>query len=254
MAISGEEILAEIRRFVASNYGKVPGRRAFGSATGIKERAWQGKYWVRWSDALREAGYSPNPLKQRIPEEEMLSRLAAFVTGLGHFPVLHEISMHAKTTPAFPAWDAIKRRYGGMPETAGVLLEFGRKTGNTHLAKLCEERLQRETARATPVAISRVKAEVRSSFVYLKYSPSVRLYKIGKADNPDKRGARISLLLPEDLVPRHQIKTDCPYILEKYWEYRFRAKKRQGEWYDLNSADIEAFKKRREFMFSEFFP
>jgi len=35
---------------------------------------------------------------------------------------------------------------------------------------------------------------------------------------------------------------------------RFRLKKRQGEWYDPNSEDIEAFKKRREFMFSEFFP
>jgi hypothetical protein len=55
-------------------------------------------------------------------------------------------------------------------------------------------------------------------------------------------------------VPKHEIKTDCPHILEKYWEHRFRAKKKQGEWYNLNSEDIESFKKRREFIFSEFFP
>lgn len=88
----------------------------------------------------------------------------------------------------------------------------------------------------------------------MKYSPSLHLYKIGKANNADKRGAGISLLLPEDLVPKHEIRTDCPYILEKYWENRFRMKKKQGEWYDLTTADIRSFKGRREFMFGEFFP
>ena len=78
--------------------------------------------------------------------------------------------------------------------------------------------------------------------------------RIAAAADAEKRGAGISLLLPEDLVPKHEIKTDYPYILEKYWENRFRAKKKQGEWYDLNSSDIESFKQRREFMFSEFFP
>jgi len=94
----------------------------------------------------------------------------------------------------------------------------------------------------------------KAGFVYLKYSPSLRLYKIGKANDANKRGAGISLLLPEDLVPKHEIRTDCPYILEKYWENRFRARKKQGEWYELSSADISAFKKRREFIFGEFFP
>jgi hypothetical protein len=33
-----------------------------------------------------------------------------------------------------------------------------------------------------------------------------------------------------------------------------RPKKKQGEWYELTLADISAFKKRREFIFGEFFP
>jgi hypothetical protein len=141
-----------------------------------------------------------------------------------------------------------------MPETAKALLDFSVKTGNTALTELCEERLKREAIRATAAGPLPDKQTVKIGFVYLKYSPSLRLYKIGKAIKPDKRGAGISLLLPEDLVPKHEIKTDYPFILEKYWENRFRAKKKQGEWYDLNSEDIESFKKRREFMFSEFFP
>ena len=68
------------------------------------------------------------------------------------------------------------------------------------------------------------------------------------------RGTGISLLLPHDLIPKHEIKTDCPFLLEKYWEHRFKAKKKQGEWYDLTSAEIETFKNRREFMFHEYFP
>lgn len=60
--------------------------------------------------------------------------------------------------------------------------------------------------------------------------------------------------MPDDLVPKHEIKTDYPFLLETYWKQRFRTAKRQGEWYDLTSAQIETFKSRREFIFGEFFP
>jgi hypothetical protein len=254
MAMSKEEILSEIRRFVAANGGRVPGQRIFASATRIKLRAWRGKYGARWADAVREAGFDPNAMVEKIPDEFLLEKLAAFTTGLGHFPVSAEIDMHARTVPDFPVWDTIGRRYGGMKKTAEALLEFSMKTGNTALTELCEERLQRGALKPTAAAPPPGRPAAKAGFVYLKYSPSLRLYKIGKAIKPDKRGAGISLLLPEDLVPKHEIKTDYPFILEKYWENRFRAKKKQGEWYDLDSEDIESFKKRREFMFSEFFP
>ena len=43
MLISREEILAEIRKFVAANDGAIPGERTFLAATRIKESAWKGK-------------------------------------------------------------------------------------------------------------------------------------------------------------------------------------------------------------------
>jgi len=254
MAISKEEILSEIRRFIAESGGNVPGERTFAKATRIKQHSWKGRYWARWSDAVREAGYEPKHLTQKVPEEDILSKLAGLIGKLGYFPVVAEINMHARTVPGFPSWDTIRRRFRRMPETAKALLAFSINTGNATVTKLCEERLTRETLRETPAAPLSGKLPVKAGFVYLKYSPSLRLYKIGKANRPDKRGAGISLLLPEDLVPKHEIRTDCPFILEKYWANRFRSKKKQGEWYDLNSQDIESFKKRREFIFSEFFP
>jgi hypothetical protein len=254
MAISKEEILSEIRKFVEANGGDIPGEHKFASATRIKQSAWKGKYWVRWTDAVREAGYDPNEMTKRIPDEDILGKLADLIIKLGHFPVRDEINMHATTVPGIPTWTTIKRRWGGMPETAKALLDFSIKTGNAALTNLCEERLTREAPKPARAAALPGKAAGKAGFVYLKYSPSLHLYKIGKATKPDKRGAGISLLLPEDLVPKHEIKTDYPFILEKYWENRFRAKKKQGEWYDLNSEDIESFKRRREFMFCEFFP
>lgn len=113
MAISKEEILSEIRRFVAANGGTIPGERKFASATRIRESAWKGKYWVRWTDAVREAGYDPNELTKRIPDEDILGKLAELIVKLGYFPVRHEINMHARTLPGIPIWNTIKRRYGG---------------------------------------------------------------------------------------------------------------------------------------------
>lgn len=254
MAISKEEILGEIRKFVAANHGEVPGALKFVTATGIRQSAWRGKYWARWTDAVRQAGYNPNSMNQKIPDAEILAQLAGFITNLGHFPVRDEINMYARTTPGLPVWQTIKRRFGGMPQVAAALLERSRKTGDSALEKLCHARLDSQGAKRPAAVKAQPKKPAKVGYVYLKYSPSLRLYKIGKATNPDKRGAGISLLLPEDLVPKHEIRTDCPHILEKYWEYRFQGKKKQGEWYDLNSSEVEAFKKRREFVFGEFFP
>lgn len=246
--------MGELRKFIASNNGLIPGEQTFVAATRIKQSAWKGRYWARWSDVVREVGHDPNVMTQKIPDENILERLAAFITSLGYFPVRDEVNIHARKTPGFPVWQTIQKRYGGMPQTAAALLEFSRKNGNTTLAKLCETRLAREALQPKRDTNGQNQRTPKTGFVYLKYSPSLRLYKIGKANDAGKRGAGISLLLPEDLVPKHEISTDCPYILEKYWENRFRARKKQGEWYDLTSADINSFKKRREFIFSEFFP
>jgi hypothetical protein len=254
MQITKEEIIAEIHKQVAANGGEALGERAFMAATRIKVSSWKGRFWVRWTDAIRESGYDPRVLTQKTPEGEILEKLAKFVTSLGRFPIKDEINLHARTVTDFPHWDTFKRRYGGIAGTAAALLEFARNHGNDRLAELCEERIQREGSKPVTAPAKRTPDKSTFGFVYLKYSPSLRLFKIGKANNPKKRGIGISLLLPHDLIPKHEIKTDCPFLLEKYWEHRFKAKKKQGEWYDLTSADIETFESRREFMFNEYFP
>lgn len=123
MAITRTEILEEINRFVAKE-ARSPGEREFVAATRIKQSAWKGKFWARWTDAVREAGHEPNSMTQKIPDADLLSQLARFIIELGHFPVRDEINMRARQAEGFPVWQTVKKRYGGMPETAAALFEF----------------------------------------------------------------------------------------------------------------------------------
>jgi hypothetical protein len=52
-------ILHEIIRTAKANGGKPLGWRKSQSETGIKYSDWHGKHWVRWNDAIREAGLVP---------------------------------------------------------------------------------------------------------------------------------------------------------------------------------------------------
>jgi hypothetical protein len=57
-------ILAEIKRLADSNGGKPPGMRLFESETGIKESDWYPLHWLRWGDAVQEAGFARNAFQQ----------------------------------------------------------------------------------------------------------------------------------------------------------------------------------------------
>jgi hypothetical protein len=94
---------------------------------------------------------------QKIPNGELLEKLAKFVTTLDHFPVRDEINIQAKKVPSFPHWVTIRNRHKGMPETAAALLKFSEQTGNTHLAGLCEQRLRQEAPKPKPAEKTRAK-------------------------------------------------------------------------------------------------
>lgn len=59
-----QQIVAEIKRLALENGGQPPGRQAFENATGAKMSEWYPHIWLRWGDALAEAGYAPNSLQE----------------------------------------------------------------------------------------------------------------------------------------------------------------------------------------------
>ncbi len=68
MIVTKAHILDEIKRTADANGGQPLGRQRFYAEIGIKEADWSGRYWVRWSEALRDAGYSPNRFQSAYDE------------------------------------------------------------------------------------------------------------------------------------------------------------------------------------------
>lgn len=58
------KILEAIHRLTITT-GKTPGRESFERQTGIKLHDWYPHLWLRWGDALIEAGYTANGYKQQ---------------------------------------------------------------------------------------------------------------------------------------------------------------------------------------------
>jgi hypothetical protein len=73
-----QNILDEIKRTTEANKGKPLGGPRFSKETDIKESDWAGRYWARWSDAVREAGYEPNSMQEAYDEPYVLEKLSAW--------------------------------------------------------------------------------------------------------------------------------------------------------------------------------
>jgi hypothetical protein len=76
---------------------------------------------------------------------------------------------------------------------------------------------------------------------------SGRYYRLGRSNEFGRREREIALQLPEKATRVHTIRTDDPVGIEAYSHNRFDARRKNGEWFELTSEDVKAFK-RRKFM------
>ncbi|NQT33919.1 GIY-YIG nuclease family protein [bacterium] len=237
-----EFILNEIKRTAAENDGKPLGRDRFFKHTGIKESDWFGKYWARWSDAIIEAGFTPNIFQSGYDENLLLKKFTDFTRELGKFPTTGELRIEGRNNPNFPSGDIFKRRFGNKSQLAKRIVVWCEEHKNMNdIVELCLPHCQDSDETRKFVNTE----EDKFGFVYLMKSG--RYYKIGRSSAPGRREYEIGIQLPEELKTIHTIKTDDPVGIEEYWHKRFNAKRKKGEWFDLSSADVKAFK-RRKFM------
>lgn len=239
-----EEILAEIRRTAIANGNQPLGRLRFLTETGIREADWQGKYWVRWNDAVREAGYSPNNLTAALPGEDLLGKLSSLVRELGHVPVVAELKMKCRTDPTFPNFKTFQNRFGPKTRLVAALAAFAQERGDEELVSICAGYAARAK---TPDAVASGEVEGEpAGYVYLLRHGSAKEFKIGRTINPIRREGEISIQLPQRLEPIHVIETDDPAGIEAYWHRRFADKRLKGEWFALSAKDVRAFRRWRK--------
>ncbi|MFY9264359.1 MAG: hypothetical protein WAO61_02885 [Solirubrobacterales bacterium] len=126
---SREQILLEIKRTARTNDGKPLGMQRFASETGIQKAEWAGRYWARWSDAIAEAGLTPNQYNQAHDSEWLLECVATEARRLGHIPTDNELKMARRDNPEFPSAGSVHRR-GPKHSLIRDLAEFCERSGD----------------------------------------------------------------------------------------------------------------------------
>jgi hypothetical protein len=235
-----EEILAEVKRTAQENGGKPLGKGRFESVTGITPRDWL-RYWARFGDMQREAGFEPNQLQGAYDDEYILEKMVSLMRELGVFPTIAERRRKAMNDPDFPSHSVFER--------------LGNR--DTLISKLyiyCKDRPGYEDAIEIIVPLYKVPGssndmnipvqDVRYGFVYLvKGHPGE--YKIGRTNLVDRRLSELGATASIQQSLIHEIKTDDPAGIEAYWHRRFQGKRMRGEWFKLTAADVRAFKRWR---------
>ena len=234
-----QHILDAIKRLAIANKGRPPGRSLFEHETAIKMADWYPHLWLRWGDALIEAGYVANQLQTAISDEVLLKKYIDLTRELAHLPVEGEIRRKARTDKSFPSHSSFYR-LGGKEKLLEALLRYCHEHPNHEdIIALCANR--RSPSKREGGEGSSAKSKVVTSFVYLMKSG--RHYKIGRTVSLGSRERQLAIKIPVPPKTIHSIETDDPVGVEAYWHDRFSAKRGEGEWFDLSLEDVNAFKR-----------
>jgi hypothetical protein len=234
--ITKAKILEEIKRTAAANDGKALGIARFKRETGITSWDWL-KFWPRFSEAIREAGYTPSVFSTGHDEAELLREYVAFVRELGRIPSRGELIVRSYAKPGFPCYRTFYR-WGEQPKLIERVATYCRtQSGLEDVLGLCAA----YTPRRPGYECGSNGEKLLNGFVYL--IKSGRFYKIGKTNAPGRREYELAVQLPHRAVQIHTIETDDPIGVESYWHNRFRDKRRNGEWFLLCIRDVRAFRK-----------
>jgi hypothetical protein len=239
MPVDKQHILDEIRRTAAANGGVPLGWRRFSAETGFEPATWEGRIWARWGDAVKEAGFAPNKFTECYGDTELLTILAGFIRELGHFPVPNELRMKNRKGDGFPNAKTFQRAGSRQEILSKMVTLLKPRKEWADVVAICEP-LIKTPSDDRPASSD---TSVREGYVYLIQSG--RRYKIGATNDLATRSQAIAVQMPDPTNTVHVIRTDDPFGIEAYWHKRFADKRTNGEWFELDRADVAAFKRRK---------
>jgi hypothetical protein len=235
-----EEILAEIKRTTELNNGKPLGKIRFEKETGIRESDWIGRYWVKWSEAIAEAGFKPNRMQVAYSKDYLLESYATLITKLQHVPTNAEVRLTASQDSTFPSHNTFSR-FGSKLSLLNAVYEYCQK--NPEYSSIVG--LVRDSANSLNKAKKRKPEEKDDSAGYVYLIKFGEVYKIGNSNNVERRFREIKTQMPYEGKIVHNISTGDPEGIERYWHEFFREKRLKGEWFQLSADDVIYFKKRK---------
>ena len=172
----------------------------------------------------------------------LLEYYAKLIREMGRLPAWSDLNLKANSDPTFPS-EKVFRRFKSKEEMVKRVMEHcGTVGGWDDVLTLCEGYTP-TTKRPRDEEPAGDDGEI--GFVYL--IKSGRFFKVGKSNSAGRRERELAIQLPEKAATVHVIRTDDPSGIEAYWHRRFADKRKNGEWFELDAADVRAFK-RRKFM------
>jgi len=236
-----QEILSEIKRLAGVNGGKAPGFQKFSSITGLRKSDWYPGLWLRWGDAISEAGCASNDFIAAYDAEFLIGKYIELIRELGHFPIEGELRIKRRNDETFPSHSGFSQ-LGGKQDRIERIIEYCKEKAEFEdVVSICEaasKPSRKSTGSSNPDTES-------VGYVYLIRHGTRNEYKIGMTNNPIRREGEIRLELPEKVKPIHYIETDDPSGVERYWHNRFDNRRKEGEWFSLSPNDVRAFKRWR---------
>lgn len=240
MQVSKTHIIEEIRRTASANGGVPLGSQRFSLETGIRKGEWYGRFWSSWGQAVCEAGLSPNRFQGPSDLERLIECFAELARKLGRIPTSGDLKVARNENADVPAHSTFASLGRQVDRVSKMRTWCQDRLGFEAVVDLCEEYLARKSV---PKSTMREQAESPEGFVYLfKWG---QYYKIGMTNHVGRREYELSIQLPEKLKKVHEIRTDDPQGIEKYWHERFAKKRKNGEWFELDPNDVKSFKRRK---------
>ena len=167
--------------------------RRFEAETGIGYYDWFGKFWTRWGDAVREAGFEPNRMFEAYDEEFLLEKLVLLTRSLKRVPTQGDLLLAAKKDKTLPS-EKVFRRLGSKVQRVSRVVAY------------CEAHPEHDDVAAMwrRVAITEEPPDMEDhgnespavGYVYLLKHGSRREYKIGRTNNPLRREGELGIQLP----------------------------------------------------------
>lgn len=243
---SKDQLVALLQKSARQNGNRPTGEQTFLRTSGVKKQDLWNVGIRSYGDLCELAGYERNIMQGATDIDYLLESLATLALNLGRFPDHTDREIARRGDPKFPSYEAFRTAQNRNGSLERQLQQWCcARPEYEKVLPFVEARLSEQ--QGAPQRAVQPK-QIVTGYVYLfRYGNSGRDFKVGYSENPARRHAQISGMVPSTLRVVHVIETDDPRGIEAYWKNRFEPMRREGkeEIFRLEQSDVAAFKSRK---------